>query len=153
MTDGIEAWAAGMRDRDDMTKRTEPEQPTGTACCPVCGKDTPHGHGQEELLSVIRVGQAAIEVLREWLHARSRFTSLEDERKQMPVLEERARKIVDGVYVVQQAPFGWFDVETNHFEKGAGEPLRPTYIPLYAAPQAADPAKSAAPVEETAIKK
>ena len=39
--------------KDDMLKR-ETTLPKASAVCPVCGLDRPHGHGQAELVSIIR---------------------------------------------------------------------------------------------------
>ena len=39
--------------KDDMLKRETP-LPKASPVCPVCGLDLPHGHGQAELVSVIR---------------------------------------------------------------------------------------------------
>ena len=76
---------------------------------------TEGGHlNVRKMIASIRDGQAAVEVLRDWLKARSRFTSLEDERKQMPDLEARAQKIVDGAYV-PAAPSP--RVEVGHIER------------------------------------
>ena len=38
--------------KDDMIKRETP-LPKASAVCPVCGLDRPHGHGQEELITLI----------------------------------------------------------------------------------------------------
>jgi len=44
---------AATEPKDDMLKRETP-LPKASPVCPVCGLDRPHGHGQAELVSVIR---------------------------------------------------------------------------------------------------
>jgi len=44
---------AATEPKDDMLKRETP-LPKASPVCPVCGLDRPHGHGQAELVSIIR---------------------------------------------------------------------------------------------------
>ena len=58
--------------KDDMLKRETP-LPKASPVCPVCGLDRPHGHGQAELVSVIRELKADLAAAQESLALEKSF--------------------------------------------------------------------------------
>ena len=57
MTDGMDAYAESLARRADNEPAAELR---GTFACPVCGKETPHPHSQEQLVARIRQLEAEL---------------------------------------------------------------------------------------------